>query len=209
MKGNKHHIGFWLNREKDEDSRCIDILENLPQHTTACSYIRKAIIFYNQHGGGSSDNTGNKSVDAKLDLILSKLEGIPLPENIPSPSETVKEEDKEQEKKEAKDKPREKRVSKASSETGSIDEPKVNLIVPEEAPEPEPAPVTEPKIQPKIEVSAAPKAVTETAPEAEIKAEKKPEVNGDGEGDGDHLTLNPNSELNVDNFDALMSDFFG
>lgn len=68
------HIGFQLNLSKPVDSKCADILSNLPRGENICSYIRKAIIFYNKNNGALSDKASNMTSDEKLDLILSRLD---------------------------------------------------------------------------------------------------------------------------------------
>lgn len=43
------HVGFQLHSYRDIDVKCMKILDNLPDHETKCSYIRKAIIYYSDH----------------------------------------------------------------------------------------------------------------------------------------------------------------
>lgn len=91
MSGNVKHIGFRLNSKRPIDSKCIDILSNLPNGESACSYIRKAIIFYNKNNG-TVPETGSDAMD-KLDLILSKLDslgGLPNKADTPEPEEVKK-----------------------------------------------------------------------------------------------------------------------
>lgn len=61
------HVGFQLKPNRDIDMRCINILDNLPNGETACSYIRKAMIYYYESFYKQKlfyDNKRNKNEDS-------------------------------------------------------------------------------------------------------------------------------------------------
>lgn len=69
MAGKKEHIGIVLHYDKPEDKKVIDVLNNLPEHETKCSFIRKAIISYGENYGKDFNST-----DEKFDAIMEKLD---------------------------------------------------------------------------------------------------------------------------------------
>ena len=139
MKGNMKHIGFFLDRDKDFDRKCIDILENLPKGENRCSYIRKAIVFYNKYNGKAVDKRDTLSQEEKLDLILAKLDGLSLPlQTVPESTEPSE----PKVKKAAK--PKKLAVEKEPEEVKEEFEEEVEEpVIPE--PIPEPVPVEKPK----------------------------------------------------------------
>lgn len=79
------HLGFQLNENRPIDKQVMDILDNLPDGEKKCSFIRKAIIFYNDNKDKSFDNIGSsdKLNDRKLDMILEKLDEVIKAERLP------------------------------------------------------------------------------------------------------------------------------
>ena len=172
MSGHMKHVGFQLNPDKPVDSKCADILSNLPKGENVCSYIRKAIIFYHNNNGKVADRASNLSTDEKLDLILSKLEGMG---SVPVPTETPA--------------PVEKEVKKSN---------KPNKKVKKEEPEKE--------IEPEEEIE------DEEEPETEIKysiPEEEPQESPQEESEDDTIKLSVDaaSDIEPENFDAIMGDF--
>ena len=73
----KEHIGFQLHDDRPIDKRVIEILNSLPERENKCSFIRKAIIFYDDHKDDFNNTPSNDKLnDEKLDLILKKLDEI-------------------------------------------------------------------------------------------------------------------------------------
>ena len=73
----KEHIGFQLHDDRPIDKKVIDILNSLPERENKCAFIRKAIIFYDDHKDDFENTpSGDKLNDEKLDLILKKLDAI-------------------------------------------------------------------------------------------------------------------------------------
>lgn len=70
MAGKVEHIGFQLHSDRPVDKEIMEILGNLPQHETKCSYIRKAIMFYYKN------KDKEFSSDDKIDEILEILKNM-------------------------------------------------------------------------------------------------------------------------------------
>lgn len=165
--GNIKHIGFYLNNEKAEDSRCIDILNNLPKGYNVCSFIRKAIIFYSKHGNMASEKNESLSSEEKLDLILSKLDSLsaaPVPQSV--------KETEQKPKTESKKAPKKKEVPEVKVEEAKIEPEELVDKTSEESTEEEPAPTINITVQ-KDE-------------EPEEKAEDRIEIDADADIDDDN-----------------------
>lgn len=177
----KEHIGFQLHDERPIDKRVIEILNSLPERENKCSFIRKAIIFYDDHKDDFNNTPSNDKLnDEKLDLILKKLDEL----------KGVTEIQTEREEESHLSQPAPKPVSSQSS-------------LP--APEPEPSVETEPEVE-VVEPEEEPEVIPAEKPEKKAKKEEKKEK----KDDKNHLDVSSEIEgINVEAYNDALGDFLG
>ena len=204
----KEHIGFQLHDDRPIDKRVIDILNSLPERENKCAFIRKAIIFYDDHKDDFENTpSGDKLNDEKLDLILKKLDELkgvteiqtereeeshlsqPAPEPVSSQPSL----------------PAPEPVSSQPSLPAPEPEPSVETE-PETEAEPE-VEVVEPEIEAKPEVEVVePEIVPAEKPEKKAKKEEKKEK----KDDKNHLDVSSEIEnINVEAYNNALGDFLG
>ena len=176
----KEHIGFQLHDDRPIDKRVIDILNSLPERENKCAFIRKAIIFYDDHKDDFENTpSGDKLNDEKLVLILKKLDELKGVTEI----QTEREE--------------ESHLSQPAPEPVSS-----QPYLP--APEPEPSVEAEPETE--AEPEEEPEIVPVEKPEKKAKKEEKKEK----KDDKNHLDVSSEIEdINVEAYNDALGDFLG
>lgn len=81
---NKVHVGMMLNTKDKTDNYLYSILSNLPSYETKSKYLRKALLFYQEHKNDpdTTENTGDLSANKEV---------IELKKNISNLSKTIAE----------------------------------------------------------------------------------------------------------------------